>query len=53
MCRVFKVNISSYYHWIRSGCIVEKIDKELNKLIEDTFYISKQTYGQRRIKEAL
>ena len=53
MCRVLKVNVSSYYHWIRSGCIVEKIDEELNKLIEDIFYTSEQIYGQRRIKEAL
>lgn len=53
MCRVFKVNISSYYHWIRSGSIVEKVDKELNELIEKVFYASNQTYGQRRIKEAL
>ena len=53
MCRVFKVNISSYYHWIRSGSVVEKVDEELNKLIEKVFYTSNQTYGQRRIKEAL
>ena len=45
--------MSSYYHWIRSGCIIEKVDEELNKLIESAFYTSNQTYGQRRIKEAL
>jgi transposase InsO family protein len=53
MCKVFKVNISSYYHWVRCGCIVNKVDEELNKLIEKVFYTSNQTYGQRRIKEAL
>jgi len=53
MCRVLKVNISSYYHWIQSGSIVEKVDEELNKLIDRTFYTSNQTYDQRRIKEAL
>jgi len=53
MCRVFKVNVSSYYHWVRSGSVVEKVDEELNKLIESAFYTSNQTYGQRRIKEAL
>lgn len=53
MCKVFKVNISSYYHWIRSGSIVEKVDEKLNKLVEKAFYTSNQTYGQRRIKETL
>jgi len=53
MCRVFKVNISSYYHWVRSGCIIEKVDEELNKLIKSIFKASRETYGQRRIKEAL
>ncbi len=53
MCRVFKVNISSYYHWVRNGCMIEKVDEELNKLIKSIFKASRETYGQRRIKEAL
>ncbi len=53
MCRVFKVNMSSYYHWIRSGCIVEKVDEELNSLIKSIFKAGREAYGQRRIKEAL
>ena len=53
MCRVFKVNMSSYYHWIRSGCIIEKVDEELNSLIRSIFKAGREAYGQRRIKEAL
>ena len=34
MCKVFKVNISSYYHWIRSGSIVEKVDEALDMAIK-------------------
>jgi len=45
--------MSSYYHWVRSGCIIEKVDEELNKLIKSIFKASRETYGQRRIKEAL
>jgi len=26
MCHVFKVNVSSYYHWIKMGCVLEKVD---------------------------
>ncbi len=53
MCKVLKVNASSYYHWSRTGCIVEKVDEELNKLIKGAFKAGRETYGQRRIKEAL
>ena len=53
MCKVLKVKPSSYYHWCRSGCIVEKVDEELNGLIQSIFKASKEVYGQRRIKEAL
>jgi len=53
MCRVLKVNISSYYHWNRTGCIVKKVDEELNILIKSIFKASREAYGQRRIKEAL
>jgi transposase InsO family protein len=53
MCKVLKVNVSSYYHWIRSGGIIEKVDKELNTLIISIFKTGREAYGQRRIKEAL
>jgi len=50
MCRVFKVDKSSYYHWIKRGCIIKKVDEKLNELIEIIFIQSRQTYGTRRIK---
>ena len=53
MCRVLKVNMSSYYHWVRCGCIIEKVDEELNNLIKSIFKARREAYGQRRIKEAL
>jgi len=53
MCKVLKVNTSSYYHWVRSGSIVEKVDEELNILIKSIFKAGREAYGQRRIKEAL
>ena len=53
MCKVLKVNASSYYHWNRTGCIIEKVDEELNTLIKGIFKASREAYGQRRIKEAL
>ncbi|HIC43612.1 MAG TPA: transposase, partial [Sulfurimonas sp.] len=53
MCRVLKVNVSSYYHWIKMGCVLEKVDTILNELIEDIFKAGRQAYGQRRIKEDL
>ncbi len=53
MCRIFKLNRSSYYHWIKTGCIITKVDDKLNQLIKEIFEQSRQTYGVRRIKEAL
>jgi transposase InsO family protein len=53
MCKVLKVKSSSYYHWCRTGCIVEKVDEELNSLIQGIFKANREVYGQRRIKEAL
>ncbi len=53
MCKVFKVNASSYYHWCRTGCIIEKVDEELNNIIQSIFNAGRKAYGQRRIKEAL
>ncbi len=53
MCRILKVNMSSYYHWTRTGSIIEKVDEELNTLIKSIFKAGREAYGQRRIKEAL
>ena len=53
MCKIFAVDVSSYYHWIKIGCVVEKVDEELNNLIKSIFTVGREAYGQRRIKEAL
>lgn len=53
MCQVLKVDKSSYYHWVRNGCKVQKTDEKLNELIKTIFLQSRQTYGTRRIKEQL
>ena len=53
MCKVLQVDRSSYYHWIKNGCIVHKIDEKLHELIELIFLQSRQTYGTRRIKDVL
>ena len=53
MCKVFQVNISSYYHWIKAGCIIKKEDKQLNNLIEAIFVQGRKNYGTRRIQDKL
>jgi transposase len=53
MCKVLKVDRSSYYHWVRNGCKVQKIDEKLKELIKIIFLQSRQTYGIRQIKEQL
>ncbi len=53
MCRILKVDKSSYYHWIRRGCIVQRVDSKLNELIEIIFVQGRQNYGTRRIKDRL
>ena len=53
MCRVLKVDKSSYYHWIKAGCIIKKVDEKLNELIEIIFVEGRQNYGTRRIKKGL
>ena len=53
MCKCFKVDKSSYYHWVRSGSVVTRVDEKLNELIEIIFMQSRQTYGTRRIKDKL
>lgn len=53
MCKVFKVNRASYYHWVSSGSIIKKVDEELNSLVESIFIEGKNTYGARRVKDRL
>ena len=53
MCKVFEVNISSYYHWIKSACVIKKEDKQLNNLIEVIFIKGRKNYGTRRIQDKL
>ena len=53
MCKLFKVSRSCYYNWIDKGCIVNKIDKELNELVKKIFEQARATYGTRRLKEVL
>jgi len=53
MCKVLKVDRVSYYNWVKKGSIIEKSDKELDKLIKAIFVKSRATYGTRRIKTLL
>jgi len=53
MCKVIKVTRSSYYHWIKSGCLVKKVDKQLNELIQAIFIQGRNNYGTRRIQDKL
>lgn len=53
MCKVLKVDKSSYYHWIKTGCIIKKVDKKLNELIEIIFVQGRSNYGTRRIADKL
>jgi len=53
MCRVLKVDRASYYHWVKSGCVIKKVDEKLNELIEIIFTQGRGNYGTRPIKKAL
>ena len=53
MCKVLKVDRASYYHWIKAGSIVKKVDKQLNELIQIIFKQGRANYGTRRIKSEL
>ncbi len=53
MCKVAKVNLSSYYHWVKAGCIIKKVDEKVNKLIEMIFIQGRNNYGTRRIQAKL
>jgi len=53
MCKVIKVDKSSYYHWIKAGCIIKKVDTQLNELIKAIFIKSRNNYGTRPIRDKL
>jgi transposase InsO family protein len=53
MCKVIKVNRSAYYHWISTGCIVKKVDTQLNELIKSIFIFGRNNYGTRPIQDKL
>ena len=53
MCRVLKVDRTSYYHWIKCGCVVKKVDEKLNELVTVIFEQGRGNYGTRPIKKAL
>jgi transposase InsO family protein len=53
MCKVFNIDRTSYYHWVKSGSIVKKVDTKLNELIEIVFVQGRENYGTRRIKDKL
>jgi transposase InsO family protein len=53
MSKVFKVDRTSYYHWIKTGCITKKVDTQLNNLIETIFIQGRKNYGTRRIQDKL
>lgn len=53
MCKVLKVNRASYYHWIKAGCVIKKVDNQLNELIQAIFIQGRNNYGTRRIQDKL
>lgn len=53
MCKVIKVTRYGYYHWIESGMIVKKVDKQLNELILAIFIQGRNTYSKRPIRDKL
>jgi len=53
MCKVLKVDRSSYYHWVKMGSVIEKIDETLDKLIQEIFEEGRKKYGTRPIQSKL
>lgn len=53
MCKILKVDKSSYYHWVKTGCVIKKVDEKLNELIKIIFTNGRGNYGTRRIKDKL
>lgn len=54
MCKVFKVNKSSYYRWLKEGSSNRwKLDEQLLIEIMEIFEQSKQSYGSIRMTREL
>jgi len=53
MSKILKVDRSSYYHWVKAGCVIKKEDTQINKLIEAMFIQGRRNYGTRRIQDKL
>jgi len=53
MCKVIKVKRSCYYRWIKAGCIIKKVDNQLNELIKSIFLFGRNNYGTRPIRDKL
>ncbi len=54
MCRVLDFSHATYYRWLKDGCLPsEKRDAALLETIKESFRKSGQTYGARRVHEAL
>jgi hypothetical protein len=49
MCKVLKVDKSSYYHWVKAGCITKKVDTQLNDLIEVIFIQGRKNYYSKKV----
>jgi transposase InsO family protein len=53
MSKVLKVDRASYYHWVKMGCVIEKVDEQLNRLIKSIFEEGRRLYGTRRVQDKL
>lgn len=53
MCKILKVNRASYYHGVEAGCVIQKVDTQLNELIKSIFIFGRNNYGTRRIQDKL
>ena len=53
MCKILKVDRTSYYHWVKEGSVIEKIDKKLDNLIIEIFEEGRKRYGTRPIQAKL
>ena len=53
MCKILKVNRASYYHWIKTGCIIKRVDTQLNEFIKSIFVFGRNSYSTRRIQDKL
>ena len=53
MSRMLKVDRGSYYHWIKMGCVIQKIDTSLDKKIQEIFEEGRRKYGTRPIQSKL